>query len=169
MAPAVGGNLSTPSCGRRLQNWYQCNSFASTKLDQNQHIIPLLPIYHALGERRVRAIQGFHALSGCDTTGHILGKSKTSWWNIFVSASEEVLTALEKLGIGEEPTLTVLCGCEEFICKLLRPTRTNTVEAKELRWYWFCKLQPHEGIERLPPTVGAIFEHVCHAHLQSNV
>ena len=55
----------------------------------NRHFIPLLPIYTTLGERRALALRGFHALSGCDTTGHILGKSKTAWWNAFVTAVTE--------------------------------------------------------------------------------
>ena len=62
--------------------------------------VRLHPIYHALGQRRVSALKGFHALSGCDSTGRIFGKSNDAWWNIFEKASEEILIALAELGTG---------------------------------------------------------------------
>ena len=77
----------------------------------NRRRVRLHPIYHALSQRRVSALKGFHALSGCDSTGRIFGKSKDAWWNIFEKASEESLVALAELGIGCEPNAQVLSGC----------------------------------------------------------
>ena len=74
----------------------------------NRRLVPLLQIYRALGDKRAAALRGFHALSRCDTTGRILGKSKTVWWNAFVTASDTVLEALSELGLGDEPNDQVL-------------------------------------------------------------
>ena len=81
--------------------------------------VTLQPIYHALGENRAQALVGFHAISGCDTTGRILGKIKTVWWNEFMKCSDDVIRALCGLGSAKEPSPDVLKGCEEFVCSLL--------------------------------------------------
>ena len=135
----------------------------------NRHFIPLLPIYTALGERRVLSLRGFHALSGCDTTSRILGKSKTAWWNAFVTASDRVIQALIELGVGDEPCVQVLSGCEEFICQLFSSKKHTFSRAADLRWHFFCKLKPNQGVEKLPPTQGAMHEHIRRAHLQCSM
>ena len=68
-----------------------------TGTGSNRRHIPLMPIYHALGQNRIYALIGFHALSGCDTTGRIFGKSE----NI-----------IKGLGDGEQPSYEVLGFCE---------------------------------------------------------
>ena len=42
---------------------------------------PLGPLYEVVGEDLVKALPGFHALSGCDQTGTINGKSKVFFSN----------------------------------------------------------------------------------------
>ena len=42
---------------------------------------PLGPLYEVVGEDLVKALPGFHALSGCDQTGTISGKSKVCFSN----------------------------------------------------------------------------------------
>ena len=79
---------------------------------QNRQWIPLLPIYHTLGDERVHALMGSHALSRSDITGRILGKSKSSWWAEFVQADVQVIRSLSRLGIGDKPTPDVLSHCE---------------------------------------------------------
>ena len=34
---------------------------------------------------------------------------------------------------------------------------------------FFCKLKPNQGVEKLPPTQGAVHEHIRRAHLQCSV
>ena len=36
--------------------------------------VKLCVIYDAVGPNRIAALPGIHAISGCDTTGHIFGK-----------------------------------------------------------------------------------------------
>ena len=124
----------------------------------------LLPILHALGRSRVKALRGFHAISGYDTTGRIFGKSKLAWRNAFINANDRMLNALAELGIGEKPSEEVLRGCEEFICSLLNSKNSMYTEAKERRWHYFRRLKPNQGVEKLPPTQGAMQEHIRRAH-----
>lgn len=44
----------------------------------------LKPIYDILGPKRVSVIPGFHAVIGCDTTGHI---SQNTAFNIFINVT----------------------------------------------------------------------------------
>ena len=91
----------------------------------NRRLIKIYAIYHALGEKRVQALVGFHAVSGCDTTGCILGKSKHSWWDAFMNSSDEVINALCGLGISNEPSEETFNGFEELICNILSPKKKN--------------------------------------------
>ena len=66
----------------------------------NRRHIPIMPIYHALGQNRINALIGFHALIGCNITGRIFGKSKSAWWNTFSTASENVIKGVTELDVG---------------------------------------------------------------------
>ncbi len=136
---------------------------------QNRQWIPLLPIYRTLGDERVHALMGFHALSGCDTTGCIFGKSKSSWWAKFVEADGEVIWSFSHLGIGDTPTPDILNHCERFICNLLSTTTTVHNDSGALRWHYFRTMKASQGVEKLPPTQGAMHEHICRAHLQCHI
>ena len=76
------------------------NTTLITGSGSNRRHIPIMPIYHALGQNRVNALIGFHALIGCNITGRIFGKSKSAWWNTFSTASENVIRGLTELDVG---------------------------------------------------------------------
>ena len=76
------------------------NTTLITGSGSNCRHIPIMPIYHALGQNRINALIGFHALIGCNITGSIFGKSKSAWWNTFSTASENVVKGLTELGVG---------------------------------------------------------------------
>lgn len=135
----------------------------------NRKYIKLESIYHALGPNRISALIGLHALSGCDTTGRFFGKSKSAWWKIFIKESEAVHLSLTNLGIGDQPNEQVLSGCEEFMCHLFNSKTETFSDAKQLRWHQFRSLKTNQGVEKLPPSQGAMQEHIRRAHLQCNV
>ena len=58
-------------------------------------IIPLLPIYDALGEAKV--LCKWHAVTGCDTTGHINGKSKKACLDAFLKAGSSTVASISAL------------------------------------------------------------------------
>ena len=113
------------------------------------------------------ALINWHALTGCDTTGHIHGKGKKGCFAAFMKASPTILIALAGRGEGEEPFEEVLRGCEEFLCSLFCPRGVHIGEAKMLRW--FKQLRDEQGVDKLKPTQGAWIEHIRRAHVQANI
>lgn len=69
------------------------------------------PIYNALGENKASALRKWHALTGCDTTGHIRGKSKKACLEAFLKADMSIVAAISALGIGSEPSDDTIRGC----------------------------------------------------------
>jgi len=120
----------------------------------------LQPIYDALGPRRAAALVNWHALTGCDTTGHIRGKGKVTCFNTFMAAGPSMISALINLGLGDEPSTGVTDGCEAFLCELFCPRRVRVSQAKDLRWLLFKQLKPDQGMDKLPPTPGAWAKHI---------
>ena len=127
------------------------------------------PIYDKLGPEKSAALINWHALTGCDTTGHIQGKGKKGCFTTFLKASPTILRALADLGEGDEPSEEVLRGCEEFLCSLFSPVGVHFGQAKMLRWFLFKQLTDEQGVDKLPPTQGAWIEHICRAHVQYNI
>lgn len=136
---------------------------------ERRRIIQLKPIYDKLGSDKASALIKWHALTGCDTTGHIQGKGKKGCFKAFLNASSTVLAALNGLGEGAEPSDSVVEGCEEFLCSLFCPKQLHIPKAKNLRWYLFKRLRSDQGVDMLPPTHGAWLEHIRRAHIQASV
>ena len=64
--------------------------------------ISIADIFSSLGPLKSSALPAFHCLSGCDTTGALVGKGKLSYWKAFNTATEKTLAALAALGTSEE-------------------------------------------------------------------
>ena len=139
-----------------------------------------------LGPNKAAGLCGMHAITGCDTTGDIQGKGKLVLYHIFYwvftntiwkikgkltykNAEQDVIKALSYLGIGDTPNNAVNKGCEKYICDLLTTKQAQCYEAKELRWHMFRQLKSNQGVERLPPTQGAIHQLVLRAHYQCHI
>ena len=131
----------------------------------SSRIIHLLPLYRSLGENRVGALLGFHSFSGCGITGRIFGKSKTT----FMQCSDNILTALGDLGLNAEPSVEDLDMREEFVCQVLRPNNCDSTNAPHHRWLHVRGLGKDQGLDKLPPTQGALHEHIRRAHCQCSI
>ncbi len=83
-----------------------------------------------------------------------------------MKAEQYIIESLAMLGHGDLPADEVLKGCEEYICSLFSVKGDPIVKAKDLRWYLFRQLKPNQGIDKLPPTAGALYQMVLRAHLQ---
>ena len=94
--------------------------------------VHLQPIYDKLGPDKAAALINWHALTGCDTTGHIQGKGKKGCFTAFLASSSTVIAALNGLGEGPEPSDEVVKGCEEFLCSLFCPKRLHITQANNL-------------------------------------
>ena len=113
------------------------------------------PIYDVFGSEKCSALINWHALPGCDTTGHIQGKGKKGCFTAFLNSSDSVVAATAGLGKDVEPSAEVVRGCEEFLCSLLGSKKLQITNAKQLRWHIFKQLKPDQGVGKLPPIPGA--------------
>ena len=54
------------------------------------------------------------------------------------------------------------------MCLLFSKQSAQFQTAENLRWYHFCGQSQNLGIDRLPPTQGAMHEHIRRAHNQGH-
>jgi hypothetical protein len=64
----------------------------------NRRRVALEPIYKQLGPEKAAGLPGFHAITGCDITGHINGVGKTTAFKTYMKAQPSVISALTELG-----------------------------------------------------------------------
>lgn len=147
-------------------SWYCRLPSLSCFVPNNRDIVNIGDIHKALGQLKSEALLGFHAISGCDTTGILAGKGKASFWKAFVAATENQLEALKNLGRKEALTLFDQQQLESFICRVYLP-KSQISELAELRWHLFAKRQL-EGT-RLPPTVGGLLPALKRANYQAMI
>ena len=138
-----------------------------TGTGERRKTVNLHHIYDWIGESKAKALINWHALTGCDTTGHLLGTSKRTCFKAFMNASPEVIEAISLLGISEEPSSATFRYCEEFLCQLFCPKSVSITRPEQLRWYFFKHITADKGVDNLPPTPGAWNEHLKRARCQA--
>ena len=134
-----------------------------------RRLVLLKPIYDSLGEQKAKALCKWHALTGCDTTGYIRGKSKKACLEAFLKEKPSIISAISSLGIESGvsgPSEVIIEGCISFLCGLFRKKGIEATNPHSLRWTLFKQLGIDKGIELLPPTYGAWKEHILRAHCQ---
>ena len=83
---------------------------------------PLGPLYEVVGEDLVNALPGFHALSGCDQTGTISGKSKVCFSNNLKKAKLPMLDAFSSLGNSYTIPDDMYIKLKRFVFQLYIPS-----------------------------------------------
>ena len=125
-------------------------------------------IYASLGQLKAAALPGFHALSGCDTTGCLKGKGKLSYWKAFSLSNDEILSSFASLGKNDIVTDETLYNLEEFLCRVYQPESKSQIKTlAALRWSLFSTKQTVG--DSLPPTTGAFIPAVKRANFQAIV
>ena len=71
------------------------------------------------------------------------------------------------LSTEAEVTQTMLDNLDSFVCAAFSPKGININTISELRWYLFCKHMAES--DKLPPTLGALRQHVLRVHIQARV
>jgi len=130
-------------------------------------ILEVKPIWKALGADRAKALPAFHAFTGADNTGRFSRIGKATWLNIYLKADDHVVKALQMLSQTSEVTEDLLSTLAEFVCTVYLPKGIQIDNIPELRWYLFCKHMAES--DKLPPTLGALKQHVLRAHIQARV
>ena len=120
-----------------------------------------------IGYKKCSALTGFHAFTGCDVSGKFSGFGKQSWWCEFASSEEDVVTAFQSMGRTNDLSEATITCLEKFVCKVYCGKKGRTTTLPETRWYLYCK-NPGKS-ESLPPTLGALREHIKRTHYVASV
>ena len=117
-----------------------------------------------LGGDVAAALLPFHALTGCDITGKVSGKTKDFWTKRFLSEqnNENFIGALLRLhSCQSEEVVTEIA---KFFCRSYCPKRAPkrvTESLVETRYYLYKKYRSETC--KLPPSPGAFLQHVKRA------
>ena len=117
-----------------------------------------------LSEELRRALPGFHAFTGCDSTSAFAGKGKIKCLKI-LATDERFLDAFALL--GEQPNLneTVAEILEEFTCRIYG--EKAFVLINEARYEVFRKKKAMPDPHMLPPSQDALKMHIARTNYQT--
>ena len=130
---------------------------------RSRKVIPIQPIFQALGPIRSKALPAFHAFTGSDITGRFAGKGKATCWRALRELNDQQLEDFAALGTTLKPSSVTICVLESFVCKLYL-SRTK-MSIPQLRWWLFKKRQAQS--ENLPPTQSTLKSAILRAHYQT--
>ena len=139
----------------------------NTSISMASSIQRIEPLWAALGPDRAKALPGLHAFSGADNTGRFARIGKPTWFKLFMEAEDDVIESLcmlcDHVDMSEDLQLTLA----QFVCSAYRPKGIQLSSIPELRWHLFCKYIAES--EKLPPTLGALKQHILRARVQARV
>uniref|UniRef100_UPI00358FF25F neurexin-1-like n=1 Tax=Myxine glutinosa TaxID=7769 RepID=UPI00358FF25F len=128
-------------------------------------LVQVQPIWNNLGVEKAKALPAFHTFTGADNTGRFSRIGKTTWFEAFVRADSDVIQAMRMLGDAADVTADQMSNLARFVCAVYVPKGICINSIPELRWYLFCKHMTES--HKLPPTLGALNQHVDRVHLQA--
>ena len=138
----------------------------NTSVSMVSGVIDVESIARALGRQRANALPALHALSRADTVGKFNQLGKATWMKMFMKSGSDTIGALEKLLTVNETSEQQLTMLASFVCDAYCLKGIDIHSIPELRWYLFCKHMAESN--RLPPTSGALKQHILRAHIQAN-
>lgn len=128
--------------------------------------IPVHTLTQELGQDVCRALPGFHALTGCDSTSALSGLGKKKGLTALLG-NKENQSRLRLLGEDAEVNNSISEACEAFISSLYSPSSGAGKTTDEVRYWLFC--QKGQRNERLPPTSDSLLQHTKRANYQAYV
>ena len=130
-------------------------------------LVQVEPIWNKLGTDRAKALPAFHAFSGGDNTGRFSRIGKKIWFQAYTRAHNDVIQAMKMLSETADLTTDQLSKLTSFVCDVYSPKGVHINTIPELRWYLFCKHMAES--DKLPPTNGALIQHVHRVHIQARI
>ena len=128
--------------------------------------IPVHDVFRTLGEKLCKALPGFHAVTGCDSTTSLSGIGKKKAWDALTRCQVHQEN-LSLLGEQSELSQEVATRCTTFICSLYASSKKTPTSVDELRYLMFC--QRKQKSELLPPTSDSLGLHLKRANYQAFV
>lgn len=138
-----------------------------TSISMVSGVLQIEPIWTTLGRDKAKALPALHAFSGADNIGRFARVGKTTWFKLFLEADEHVVQALTMLASNSEVSEDQLSTLASFVCTAYCPKGIQIRSVPELRWHLFCKQMAES--DRLPPTYGALKQHILRVHVQARV
>lgn len=138
-----------------------------TSISMASGVLQIRPIWTALGADKAKALPTFHAFTGADNTGRFSRVGKTTWFKIFLKADGDAIRALQMLSENIEVTEDLISTLASFVCAAYCPKSLQIQTIPEMRWYLFCKHMAES--EKLPPTTGALKQHILRVRIQARV
>lgn len=118
---------------------------------------------NSIGCRKAGALLGLHTFTGGDWGGKFAGLTNDRWVQRFLETEDtDIINVLHSFGESTENELEELAVLEKFVCHVY-DKKTPIVKVNQLRWELF-RTKASEG-ENLPPTTGALIQHVRRARL----
>ncbi|KAK6167815.1 hypothetical protein SNE40_021754 [Patella caerulea] len=84
-----------------------------------------------------------------------------------MNAEEHIIEAFHNICHDQKLSENTRSRLEEFVCSAYSPKGIHISRIPELRRYLFCKYMAES--DRLPPTVGALSQHILRAQIQGRV
>src|SRR6218665_1318756 len=139
----------------------------NTSISMASGVMRIDPIWRAIGPERAKAFPAFHAFTGAENTGRFSRIGKATWLQVYMKADRDVFSSPQMLSTEAEVTQTMLDNLATFDSAAFSPKGININTITELRWYLFCKHMAES--DKLPPTLGALRQHVLRVHIQARV
>ena len=126
------------------------------------------PLWTAPKPEKAKALPAFHAFSGADNTGRFARRGKATWFKLFLESDDDVIRALCMLFDDTDVTKDFLQSTlARFVCTAYSPKGLQISSIPDLRWHLFCKYMAES--EKLPPTMGALKQHILRTHVQARL
>ena len=138
-----------------------------TSISMVSGIVDIEPIWRVMGKEKAKALHVFHAFTGADNIGKFSGIGKAKWFQQYIRANVDLPRALMKLPLECDLAQDVRDTLIKFVCSVYCPKGVVITSIPELRWHLFCKQLAESN--RLPPTLGALDEHIKRVRLQSRI
>ncbi|KAE8278585.1 hypothetical protein D5F01_LYC23497 [Larimichthys crocea] len=139
----------------------------NTSISMASGVVQIEPLWRAIGKERAKALPAFHAFTGADNTGRFSRLGKATWLQVFLNADEHIVKALQMLLDEAHVTEGTVSTLEHFTCAAYSPKGINIKAIPQLRWHLFCKHRAES--DKLPPTLGALKQHILRVHVQTRV
>ena len=125
-------------CAAHFDNLKCIELWFRTGVKDKLRFIPVHTLTQKLGLEVCKALPGFHALTGCDSTSALAGLGKKKALTSLLRNKEHQIT-LSKLGENAELSNSVFKACEAFICSLYSHVKKTETNIDELRYYLFVR------------------------------
>lgn len=146
-----------------------CQLLIHFGLGNNKRIIDVEKITTALGPRRSRALPLWYALTGCDSTSSIRGKSKTmafkAWKRSPESLTETMVNMMDNPFTWLDIDTPEFKYIEQYFMNLYGSQEEDTIN--NLRKTIFC--HKTQNPEKLPPTQNALLHHCKRSIYQASI